>query len=209
MRAYPVFLLTGLVMASSFALAEDAIHHGDAHHAAAGDHATVGLPQLDLTWFPSQMFWLGIAFIILYTSFSGKILPAFAAGLQDREQTIRNDLETADDLTKEAANFQKTYEEGLQNARADAAKMMVDLDLELRKKQEENHAKFLKKTETMIGETKAHLDQMTKSSMTDIESHIEDAAQLAAKNIAGISSDGKAVKAALKSANTNIKTKAA
>mgnify|MGYP000041212232 FL=1 len=46
-------------------------HPIDAAHDAAYDaaHSSGGLPQLDPTWFASQIFWLSITFIVLYVIF--------------------------------------------------------------------------------------------------------------------------------------------
>lgn len=177
----------------------------DEHH----EKASGGLPQLDLSWFPSQIFWLGISFTILYVIFSNKIVPSIAANIENRDQSIQNDLETADRLTKEATEFQENYEEHLKNAHAEASKMLSDLDQKMKKDHEKKQATFLKKTEEQMAETKKRLEKMTADSMSEVESHIEETALIAAKNIAGIDTDGKAAKAALKAVNSNIKVKAA
>ena len=87
--------------------------------------------------------------------------------------------------------------------------MMSDMDNEMRKDHEKKQAAFLKKTEEQISETRKRLDKATADSMKDVEKHIEETALIAAKNIAGIDTDGKAVKAALKAVNSNIKVEAA
>ncbi len=205
----------GLTYEQLFDVENDALVTQDHHEYASTGHAdehhatTSGLPQLDLTWFPSQIFWLGIAFSILYIAFSTKVIPAIGANLNNRDQTIQNDLAMAEKLTEDAGDFQKSYETSLQNARMEATSMMVELDNEMKKDHEQKQSVFLKKTETQILDTKKRLEKMTANSMKDIELHIEETALMAAKNIAGIDTDGKAVKAALKAVNSNIKAKAA
>jgi len=197
-----------LTLFSFAALAAEDMHgsgHGDTGHGGS----TSGLPQLDISSFPSQIFWLGIAFTILYVAFSSKILPGMAANLENRDQTIQNDLTTAERLTGEAADFKQSFQEGLLKARQEATQMIADLDIKMRKDHEKKIADFLKKTEEQISETRQRLEKSTATSMKDIEKHIEEAALIAAKNIAGIDTDGKAVKAALKAVNSNIKMEAA
>ncbi len=201
MVKYQIFIITYLMSFPVLA----------AKPSADGEYkeATSGLPQLDLSWFPSQIFWLGIAFTVLYIAFASKIIPAISANLENRDQIIHNDLETAEKLTEEAAEFQSSYELSLQNARMEASSMMVELDASMKKDHEKKQIAFQKKTEERMSETKERLDAMTASSMKDIEKHIEETALIAAKNIAGIDTDGKAVKAALKAVNNNIKAEAA
>ena len=207
MVKFQIFLTTLLLAPAAFAAKPSA---SDVHATSDGSHeATSGLPQLDLTWFPSQIFWLGIAFTILYIAFATRIVPAISANLENRDQIINNDLETAENLTKQASDFQKSYEQSLLNARLESTQMMTDLDDKMRKDHEKKQAAFLKKTEEKILDTKSRLEEMTLSSMKEVEKHIEEAALLAAKNVAGIDTDGKAVKAALKAVNSNIKAEAA
>lgn len=202
MVKFQIFLTALLIAPAALAAKPDDGHGG-------AKEATSGLPQLDLTWFPSQIFWLGIAFTILYIAFANKIVPAISANLENRDQVINNDLETAETLTQEASDYQKSYEESLQNARFKATSMVHELDEKMRKDHEKKQTAFLKKTEEKISQTKGRLDEMTAGSMKEIEKHIEETALIAAKNIAGIDTDGKAVKAALKAVNSNIKAEAA
>jgi len=159
--------------------------------------AKAGLPQLDLTTWPSQIFWLGIAFTILYSVFSSKILPAISMNIQNRENTIQNDLRMAEKLTADAMTFQSQYDERLENSRQESMQMSADLDAWIRKTQEEKQAAFQKTVEARTSETKAQIAKMSKKYTKDIEIHIEETALIAAQNIAGIKTDAKAVKLSL------------
>ena len=48
--------------------AADAAHGAAdaAHHAADAAHGSGGMPQLDTTSYPSQIFWLAVSFAILF-----------------------------------------------------------------------------------------------------------------------------------------------
>ena len=208
--AFPAFAATEPEMHDQYGAHSEYAAEGGVEGAHVDHHeTTAGLPQLDLTWFPSQIFWLGIAFTILYIAFANKIVPAISANLETREQTIQNDLDSAEKLTQEATDFQKSYEESLQNARMESTAMMTALEDEMRQEHEKKQAEFSKKTEKQVSETKDRLEKMTDKSIKEVEKHIEEAALIAAKNIAGIDTDGKAVKAALKAVNSNIKAEAA
>lgn len=79
-----------------------------------------GLPQLDHSWYASQIFWLVVHFIALYFIASKLILPRVAAVLDRRESRIANDLDQADRLNKEATAAKQAYDQALSGARAQA-----------------------------------------------------------------------------------------
>lgn len=88
--------------------------------APAAAKESAGLPQLDPTWFASQVFWLAVHFIALYFIAAKLILPRIAESLNRREGRIANDLEQADRLQKEATEARTSYEKSLTAARASA-----------------------------------------------------------------------------------------
>lgn len=61
-----------------------------------------GLPQLDASTYPSQIFWLVISFAILYFFMSKVSLPKIAETIHQRKTRIAGDLKQAEILTKEA-----------------------------------------------------------------------------------------------------------
>ena len=53
------------------------------------------MPQLDPTYWASQAFWLILVFTILYISIAKFYLPKIKNNLDNRENKIKEDLETA------------------------------------------------------------------------------------------------------------------
>ena len=119
----------------AFIIASEALAADDTHglvydiehvdpHGPVGDathEASAGLPQLDPTWFASQIFWLLIVFGALYFIFSRSILPALSTTLENRHEHIQSDLDTAERLKEEAETVQSNYEAVLVDARAKAS----------------------------------------------------------------------------------------
>jgi len=138
---------------------EDAGHavadHGDdAHH---GEHKTEGLPQLDPTWYASQIFWLVITYAFLYVVFSRKVLPELSATIDKRRERIDEDIEKAEDLKKKTEDVQKAYEESLSEAR-DQAAVTINVSEEDIKKESASaqagiNAKISEKVEAMEKKT--------------------------------------------------------
>lgn len=83
-----------------------------------------GLPQLDPTWYPSQLFWLAISFIFLYIVMSRLIVPRIHNVLETRQDRISHDLDWAASLKGDAENAKVTYESALSDARARAQEML-------------------------------------------------------------------------------------
>ena len=81
---------------------------------AAGE---VKLPQLDLTTYASQIFWLIISFIVLYFLVSRVAVPRISDVLEERQGRIANDLDKAERLKKEAEQVHAEYEKSLRDAR--------------------------------------------------------------------------------------------
>lgn len=87
---------------------------------AAEEHRAGGLPQLDPTYYPSQVFWLVIHFALLYVLMTKLVLPRIKAILDERQGKLAGDLGEAERLQKEAEVAQKAYETSLNGARQKA-----------------------------------------------------------------------------------------
>ena len=76
--------------------------------AATSEHA-VGMPQLDISTFSNQIFWLVITLVIIYFVLSKIALPRIASVLSDRQMTISNDIARAEDLKQSAIEAENAY----------------------------------------------------------------------------------------------------
>jgi F-type H+-transporting ATPase subunit b len=84
------------------------------------------MPQLDPTWFASQLFWLLVSFVTLYFILSKLILPPLLEILARREQTRASDIDQAQSLKTQAEDARLTYERALAEARAKAQQLVND-----------------------------------------------------------------------------------
>lgn len=78
------------------------------------------MPQLDPTWFVSQLFWLLVTFVLLYVVLSRKVLPAIQGILAQRQNTIASDISQAQLSKTRAEDAKQTYEKALADARSKA-----------------------------------------------------------------------------------------
>ena len=87
---------------------------------AGGGAAKAGLPQMDASTFPSQLFWLAVCFGFLYFVVSSLVLPGLMGAIAARRGKIAGDLDKAAELKVQSENAEKTYLAALADAKARA-----------------------------------------------------------------------------------------
>ena len=133
----------------------------EAHDAAPAWHAT-GMPQLDITTWQNQIFWLLVALVVIFLVLWRVALPRIGAVLAERRGTITNDLAAAEELKQKALAAEKAYNDALASARVEAGKIVAqakadiqkDLDAAIAKADAEIAAKTAE-SEKSIGEIRA------------------------------------------------------
>ncbi len=78
------------------------------------------MPQLDVTTFPSQLFWLGVCFLTLYGILYYVALPKVARVLESREKTLEEKINKASLYREEAETLLAEYEAALARARSES-----------------------------------------------------------------------------------------
>ena len=92
---------------------------------------TAGLPQLDFSTFPNQIFWLVTALAATYFLLTRVALPRMGAVMAERSGTITNDLAAAEDLKARAQEAEAAYEQSLKDARAEASRIVAEAKAEM------------------------------------------------------------------------------
>ena len=118
-----------------------------------------GLPQMDITTFPSQLFWLIITFGALYLFMWRTAIPKLRNTIEERQDKILIDINEAEKVKSEAEKTLKEYEEKMQSASKQAgdiiskAKIKSDAMIdEIKKKQELKLSKMLNDSKNKISE---------------------------------------------------------
>lgn len=78
------------------------------------------MPQLDLSTWPPQLFWLAVTFLALYIVISRVAIPRTGGVIALRKSTIDGDLAKAKNLKDETENAVRSYEAALADAKAKA-----------------------------------------------------------------------------------------
>jgi F-type H+-transporting ATPase subunit b len=88
--------------------------------------SSAGMPQLDFSTFPNQIFWLIVTLVVIYYVLSQIALPRIAAFLAERSGTISNDIAAAEELKLKAVEAEEAYNQALADARAEAQKIAAE-----------------------------------------------------------------------------------
>ncbi|WP_022707389.1 MULTISPECIES: F0F1 ATP synthase subunit B' [Paracoccus] len=145
----------------------DAAHGTDAaaHGADAAGHAeAAGLPQLDLTTFGNQIFWLVVTLVVLYLVLSRVALPRIAAVLSDRQGAITGDLMAAEEFKQKARAAEAAYDKALADARSEAQAIVAQNRAEIQAELDAAIAKADAEIAARTAESEARLREIRASS---------------------------------------------
>ncbi len=166
---------------------------------AAGKAAeSAGMPQLDFSTFPNQIFWLVVTLVVIYLVLSKVALPRIASVLAERQGTITNNIAAAEDLKAEAAEKEQQLQKAMAEARAESARIAA-----------EEKAKTQAKIDAAMAKADAEIAAKTAESEARI-AEIREGAAIAVKEVAestanevvaalGVEVDASAVGAAIAS----------
>ena len=169
----------------------------DTTYGAAEQAASGGLPQLDLsTWF-NQIFWLVLVFAALYFLLATFILPRLREGISDREDRISDDLDQASNMQREAEEAEKAYNRSLADARAKAMNVAEttkqSIDVEIAKEIEAADATMDRQAEI----AEANIRKIKIKALSNIESIAGDTAREVVSTLTGKAPTATAVRAAM------------
>ena len=85
------------------------------------------MPQLEqVEFFVSQLFWLGVFFVILFTVLTYITLPKIRAFLNQRDDFVKSHISKQDELIKKAESIIENYEVKLNDAKSQASQIIND-----------------------------------------------------------------------------------
>ena len=147
--------------------------------------AEAGMPQLDPTYWASQTFWLILVFTILYISISKFYLPKIKINLDDRENKIKEDLDSANKFKELSELKFKEYEKILEDSKRDVIKIHLESKNKLDKEIQEKKASMEKEIENEISKAQKEIAELKKNSISDIQNISKDIASNIIENISG------------------------
>ncbi len=157
--------------------------------------AEVGMPQLDPKYWASQAFWLILIFTVLYISISKFYLPKIKNNLDDRENKIKEDLESANKFKDQSERKLKEYESILEDAKKEVAKIMLEskniLDKDIQAKKE----RVEKEISDEILKAQKDIIDLKKNSILSIQTISKEISSNIIENISGDKLNESSIKA--------------
>lgn len=156
------------------------------------------MPQLDVSTFSSQIFWLLICFGTLYYLLSRRALPRVSEILEARQDRIAADLDQAQRLRREAEATLSTYEQAMAKAQDEAHALLADAQNRLQAEAAERQAELDRQLREQLAEAEARIASARQRALAELENAAVGAAQAAAERLAGLKVSQAAAKTALR-----------
>jgi F-type H+-transporting ATPase subunit b len=173
--------------------AEAAGHAADAAGHAAG---SAGMPQLDFSTFPNQIFWLLVALVVLYVLLSKVALPRIAGILDDRQGRILGDIAAAERLKAGAQEAEAAYNQALADARTEAGKIVAATRAEIQADLDKATAHADAEIAARTAESSKRIDAIRAGAVASVTEVAKDTAEAIVAALGG-KADAKSVAAAV------------
>ena len=117
------------------------------------------MPQFNLLYFPSQIFWLVISFTLLYVAMAHFLLPRVKDILQKRDEELQKILTQADRLNAKAKEISGSYQAYMDEAEQYAASVLSTARQNIEQKQQEQEDAYTKQTQESINKLQKDIEQ--------------------------------------------------
>lgn len=146
----------------------------DAGHVVDAAASSGGMPQLDVTTFGNQIFWLLVTLAVLYWVMSKVALPRIDAVISDRQGAITGDLMQAEDYKKKAKDAEAAYDKALADARTEAGKIIAAQKADIQKELDAAIAKADAEIAARTAESEKRIGAIRDSATADARSVARD-----------------------------------
>lgn len=141
----------------------------------AADHAG-GLPQLNFETWPSQVFWLIVALVVLYYLMSKIALPRIASVLEERADAIASDLDRAEEMKRKAEEAEQAYKQALADARGKAQSIAAETRAEIQAEIDEAMAEADADISARTAESETRIAEIRDSAIQSVRQVAEETA---------------------------------
>ena len=135
------------------------------------------MPQLEqVEFFISQLFWLGVFFVILFTVLTYITLPKIRAFLNKRDDFVNSHLSKQDELIKKAESIIENYETKLNEAKSEASKIISDAKDNAMQESEKLIKSADQKTQQEIKMTEERVAKEKDLAISELKNQLKDSA---------------------------------
>jgi F-type H+-transporting ATPase subunit b len=164
-------------------------------HAGAGHK--MSFAPLDPSTFVPQLFWLALAFGLLYLLLKRVALPRVSDVIEERRERIERDIAKAEGLKVETEQALANYERALSEARSKAGAIAKDRHAELTAEVDTERAKLDAQVAQKIADAEARIGQERSRAMAGVADIAGDTARAIVAKLIGKDASPDEVKRAL------------
>jgi F-type H+-transporting ATPase subunit b len=158
------------------------------------------MPQLDPTYFSTQLFWLLLTIVPLYFVLRRAVLPRITGVLAARQRHIDADLEKASGLRQEADAVLAEYEKALSEARNRAAEAVKKAADEMAAESASRHEAFGKDLAAKTRDAEARIAEAKQQALEQVTAVAGEVAAAATAKLIGAAPAASQVEGAVKDA---------
>ena len=167
--------------------------------AEAAVEPSAGMPQLDFSTFPSQIFWLLVALIALYFILTRMALPRVVGAIEERHDAIEDDLDRAADFRRRAEAAEAAYDKALADARARGQEIAAEARAEVQADLDKAIARADAEIAARTAESEARINEIKASAMASVEEVAAETAAALVDSLMPGEADPAAVRGAVQS----------
>jgi len=165
-----------------------------------------GLPQLDLSTYPSLMFWAVISLIVGYFLMSFLVAPNIKSILNLRETNIQNDLVKAKASTQENEKIKQEIIDHQKDIKLRSQNLINEALSDSKLSIEKTEQDITKKINLKISKADKNIQELQKDIISDIVNNADEIIIEIVKKFTNINHDKANLKQVVKAASKNILT---
>ena len=151
--------------------------------ASTSNNGAVGMPQLDFSTFPNQIFWLVVFCVVLFAIVKFFIIPRMEDIFANRRKIIDGNIAKAEEIRLRVNEIEKKIEEELQKAKSQCDEIMNTSGINIKEQMASALEDSKIATSQLISEAELRLKELRDGSETAIEKISEELASEIIKKI--------------------------
>ena len=143
---------------------------------STSENSAVGMPQLDFSTFPNQIFWLVIFCVVLFAIVKIFIIPRMEDIFANRRKIIDGNIAKAEEIRLRVAEIEKQIDEEIQKAKSQCDEIMNNSGNNIKEQMSAALEDSKMATSQLIKEAEGRLKELRDGSETAIEKISEELA---------------------------------
>ena len=153
--------------------------------ASTSNNGAVGMPQLDFSTFPNQIFWLVIFCVVLFAIVKFFIIPRMEDIFANRRKIIDGNIAKAEEIRLRVGEREKQIEEELKKAKSQCDEIMNTSGNNIKEQMSQALEDSKIATSQLINEAEGRLKKLRDGSETAIEKISEELVNEIIKKVSG------------------------